>query len=80
MPHRLKTGISDNSFTEIEGNIKEGDELMIIGPNIGMAKEVVNSLIVNGEKAELATKGDKITFPFPTKLTGQDKLYKIVKS
>jgi putative protease len=61
-------------------NIKEGDELMIIGPAIGMAKETITTLIVNGEKADQASKGDKITFPFPTKLTGQDKLYKIVKS
>ena len=53
---------------------------MVIGPSIGMSKETLNTLIVNGEKAELAGKGDKITFPFPTKLTGQDKLYKIVKS
>jgi len=41
MPHRLKTGISDNSFTEIEGNIKEGDEL-VIG-------------IVNGSSAQATT-------------------------
>jgi len=53
---------------------------MVIGPSIGMAKEIVNTLVVNGEKAMLAAKGDKITFPFPSKLTGQDKLYKIVKS
>jgi putative protease len=62
------------------GNIKEGDELMVIGPSIGMAKELIHSLIVNGEKAEVANKGDKITFPFSTRLTSQDKLYKILKS
>ena len=28
IPHRVKTGISDNSSTEIEGSIKEGDELI----------------------------------------------------
>jgi putative protease len=62
------------------GNLMEGDELMVIGPSIGMAKEVLNTLIVNGEQSAFASKGDKITFPFPTKLTGQDKLYKIIKS
>lgn len=85
---KIYLGKSTNYYPKIKvgeflieaGTIKEGDMLMIIGPNIGMAKEVVNSLIVNGEKAELASKGDKITFPFPSKLTGQDKLYKIVKS
>ncbi|MCX6288074.1 MAG: efflux RND transporter periplasmic adaptor subunit [Bacteroidetes bacterium] len=28
IPHRIKTGISDNSSTEIEGSVKEGDELI----------------------------------------------------
>ena len=28
MPFRVKTGISDNSSTEVEGNLKEGDELV----------------------------------------------------
>lgn len=85
---KIYLGKSTNYYPKIKvgeflietGTVKEGDMLMIIGPNIGMAKEVVNSLIVNGEKAELASKGDKITFPFPSKLTGQDKLYKIVNS
>ncbi len=27
-PHRVKTGISDNSFTEVEGSLNEGDELI----------------------------------------------------
>jgi len=85
---KIYLGKSTNYYPKIKigeflieaGNIKEGDELMVIGPSIGMSKEIMNTLIVNGEKAELAGKGDKITFPFPTKLTGQDKLYKIVKS
>lgn len=28
IPVRVKTGISDNSYTEIEGNIAEGDEVI----------------------------------------------------
>jgi HlyD family secretion protein len=28
IPRRVKTGISDNSFTEVEGSLKEGDELI----------------------------------------------------
>lgn len=61
------------------GSIKTGDQLMITGQVIGMAKEKIESLIVNGEKAGLAKKGDKITFPFSKKITSQDKLYKIVE-
>jgi putative protease len=85
---KIYLGRSTNYYSKIKvgeflieaGNIKEGDELMVIGPSIGMAKEMIHSLIVNGEKAEVANKGDKITFPFSTKLTSQDKLYKILKS
>jgi putative protease len=85
---KIYLGRSTNYYSKIKvgeflieaGNIKEGDELMVIGPSIGMAKELIHSLIVNGEKAEVANKGDKITFPFSTRLTSQDKLYKILKS
>jgi len=36
-PRRVKTGISDNSFTEVEGSLKEGDELItgIVNTNPG---------------------------------------------
>ena len=36
-PRRVKTGISDNSYTEVEGSIKEGDELVtgIVNTNSG---------------------------------------------
>lgn len=27
-PRRVKTGISDNSYTEIDGSVKEGDEVI----------------------------------------------------
>ena len=37
IPRRVKTGISDNSFTEVEGMLKEGDELItgIVNTNPG---------------------------------------------
>ena len=60
------------------GSIKAGDMLMISGPVIGMAKEKMETLIVNGLEAAVAKKGDKITFPFCIKISPQDKLYKIV--
>lgn len=61
-------------------NIKAGDLLMITGPVIGMVKEKMDTLIVNGIKGNIAVKGDKITFPFGTKVTAQDKLYKIIET
>jgi putative protease len=62
------------------GMLKAGDTLMITGPKCGMVKEKLGELTVNGEKAMEAVKGDKITFPFVTKVTPADKLYKIVEA
>ena len=71
---KIKVG----EFLVESGSVKVGDTLMITGPAIGMAKEKMEILTVNGENGEVALKGDKITFPFEMKITHQDKLYKIV--
>lgn len=73
---KIKVG----EFIIESGSIKAGDQLMITGPVIGMIKEKMDTLIVNGIKGNIAVKGDKITFPFGTKVTAQDKLYKIVET
>lgn len=63
----------------IETNsLKKGDTILVTGPACGMVKETREQLYVNGEIAEEAGKGDKVTFPFATKVTAKDKLYKIV--
>ncbi|HQX71678.1 MAG TPA: peptidase U32 family protein, partial [Chitinophagaceae bacterium] len=51
------------------GSLKAGDTLMVIGPKCGMVKEIVTKLIINGISGKEAVKGDKITFPFATKIT-----------
>jgi len=70
--------IKVGEFLVESGSVKRGDQLMITGPSIGMARETMETLTVNGELATVAVKGDKITFPFEMKITHQDKLYKIV--
>ncbi|UEG51280.1 U32 family peptidase [Ferruginibacter lapsinanis] len=65
-------------FTIESGSLKKGDTIMVTGPACGMVKETREQLYVNGEIAEEAGRGDKITFPFATKVTAKDKLYKIV--
>ncbi len=72
-----KIGVGE--FIIEAGMLKAGDTLMITGPKCGMVKEKMEVLTVNGEKAAEAVKGDKITFPFGTKVTPADKLYKIVE-
>ncbi len=70
--------IQIGGFLVEAGSIKVGDTLMITGPHIGMAKETMQTLTVNGIAAAIANKGDKITFPIAQKVTHQDKIYKII--
>ncbi|MBI3137052.1 MAG: U32 family peptidase [Sphingobacteriales bacterium] len=72
--------ISIGEFTLESGNLKVGDTLLVTGPKCGMVKEKVETLMVNGEPAREAVKGDKITLKFATKVTPSDKLYKIVEA
>lgn len=73
---KIKVG----EFLVESGSLKAGDTIMITGFAVGMAKEKMETLTVNGVKAAVAVKGDKITFPFDIKITPQDKLYKIVET
>ncbi len=73
---KIKVG----EFVIESGTLKIGDTLMITGPSFGMVKEKLETLTVNGIEASIAVKGDKITFPFSSKVSAQDKLYKIVEN
>lgn len=70
--------IQVGEFLVEAGSIRKGDTLMIMGPRIGMAREQLKELMVNGIPAEVANKGDKVTFPFPNKISHQDKFYKVL--
>lgn len=70
--------IGVGEFVIESGNLKAGDTLMITGPKCGMVKEQVSELVVNGKRKQEAKKGDLVTFPFATKVTQHDKLYKVV--
>jgi putative protease len=71
-----KIGIGE--FIIESGALKVGDTLLVTGPSCGMIKETTATLRVNGKDGNEAAKGDKITFPFATKVTASDKLYKVI--
>ena len=73
-----KIGVSE--FLIETGTVQKGDTVMIIGNKVGMLKEQLVEMKVNGEDGDSATRGDKLTFPFATKPSSGDKLYKIVKA
>ena len=85
---RIYIGKASNYFSKIgvgefileSGSIKAGDTIMVLGPSCGMHKEKMENLIVNGIEKQEATRGDKLTFPFPNKVTPSDKLYKVLKN
>lgn len=73
-------GINVAEFIIETGMVEPGDTLMVTGPVCGMVREKTIALIVNGMEKKVAVKGDKITFPFGTKVTPKDKLYKITET
>lgn len=73
-----KIGVGE--FLIETNSLKIGDTFMVSGSHIGMMKQTVETLIVNGNQGEMAVKGDKITFPVHAKVTHNDKLYKIVSA
>ncbi|MFZ1529995.1 MAG: peptidase U32 family protein [Ferruginibacter sp.] len=83
---KIYIGKGSNYFPKIKvgeflvesGSLKAGDTIMVTGPQCGMVKETREKLFVNGVQAAEAVRGDRITFPFETKVTTKDKLYKIL--
>lgn len=73
---KIKVG----EFVIESGTIKAGDTLLITGFDIGMAKEKLDTLVVNGLQAEQAVKGDKITLPVSAKISARDKIYKVIET
>lgn len=73
-----KIGIAE--FEMESGSLKVGDDLLVIGRDLGAEKINLSTLYVNGELANEAKRGDKVTFPFERKINKNDKLYKLVSA
>lgn len=85
---KIYIGKGSNYFSKMKvgefiveaGKINVFDTIMVIGPICGVQRLQMLKLVVNGVEASEATKGDKVTFPFATKISANDKLYKICKN
>lgn len=64
-------------FTIETGELKPGDEILIIGPTTGVIESLVSELRVDNESVSLAIKGDKCSIPLPSPVRRSDKLYKV---
>ncbi|RQP12075.1 MAG: U32 family peptidase, partial [Chryseobacterium sp.] len=61
-------------------DLNVGDTVLIQGPTTGSQEMVVESMMVDDQVAEKATKPNIITFPTDFRVRPSDKLYKIVKA
>ncbi len=60
------------------GEVRVGDAFSITGVTTGAYRDTIRELRVNGELAEIAKKGDLLTFPVTEYLRINDKMYLVV--
>lgn len=73
------TKASVAQFSIQNNKLIAGDEIMIVGPSTGEQRLILPRFKVNGQDAEVAETGDKITFEVPFRIRLSDKLYVIQK-
>ena len=61
------------------GDLKNGDSILISGPSTGNEQLILENLFVHGKANENANVGDKVTFQVPFRIRLSDKLYKIIE-
>lgn len=58
--------------------VQQGDKVLITGPTTGIIEAQLDNFFVNGQPAEVAVKGDSLTFALAERIRSTDKLYKII--
>jgi len=80
---RIQLGVVTNYFAKIgvveftlwQQELLPGCELLVEGPTTGAVQTIAESIRVDGQPADKAVKGDKVTFALPEKARRQDKVY-----
>jgi len=80
---RIQLGIVSNFFAKIgvveftlwQQELLPGCELLVEGPTTGAVQTTAETLRVDGQPADKAVKGDKVTFALPEKARRQDKVF-----
>ena len=60
--------------------MKVGDHLLITGPTTGAQEFILESMMVNDVKSEVAKRGDLVTMKLPFRIRPSDRMYKIEKT
>ena len=80
---RIQLGVVSNFFSKIgvveftlwQQELLPGSEILVEGPTTGAVKTVAETLRVDGQPADRALKGDKVTLALPAKARRQDKVF-----
>lgn len=72
-----KKGVAEFKLESNDIDLKS--DLLFIGPTTGALNSKIDSLYVDGQKANNATKGDLVTIPVPKRVRKNDKVYKVVE-
>lgn len=70
-----KAGVAQ--FTIENSELKTGDKIVIMGPTTGREELVVENMRVNGNQADVAQKGDRVTINTSFRVRLSDRLYKL---
>ena len=69
---------AEDCLFEIEaGTVREGDELLIVGPKVGVVQVTAKDLKANDETADRAVPGDVLALPCRAVVGPKAKLYKV---
>ena len=60
--------------------LRKGDSILITGPTTGVIETTVESMWVDEQESDIATRGSEVTFPIDQVIRASDKLYKVVPS
>jgi putative protease len=60
------------------GSLKQGDKILVIGPESGVYETQISEIRVNNQPVPEARKGELVTFPIDRPVKPSDKVYKLV--
>ena len=75
---RYYPNIKVAEFRLESGNLKVGDEVLLIGPLTGVVYQKVSAIHVDNTPAESVGKGKAFAMPFKKRIRPSDKLYKLI--
>ena len=75
---RYYPNIKIAEFRLESGNLKVGDDVLLIGPLTGVVHQKVTAIHVDNAPAESVGKGKSFAMPFKKRIRPSDKLYKLI--